>query len=140
LNTTWFNNSDQGSKKDYAEEDEQNITLEKLESCPKKQPIDYAKQPVEILQQEELPKEWRISRDLSVDNIIGQIQKGVSTRSVVSNYYKHMAFLSQVEPKSTKDALKDDKWIVAMHEELHQFTRNDVWFLVPRSDQMNIIG
>ena len=27
-----------------------------------------------------------------------------------------------------------------MHEELNQFTRNDVWFLVPKSDEMNIIG
>ena len=90
--------SDQGSTKDYAK-DEQNITLEKLESCPEKQPIDSAKQPVEILQQKELPKEWRIQRDLSVKNIIGQIQEGVSTRSVVSNYCKHMAFISQVEPK-----------------------------------------
>jgi len=44
--------------------------LEKLKSCPEKQPIDFAKQLVEILQQEELPKEWRIPRDLSVENII----------------------------------------------------------------------
>jgi len=112
--------SDQGSTKDNGEEDEQNIILQKLESCPEKQPIDYVKQPIEILQQEELPKEWRIPRDLSVENIIGQIQKGVSTRSVVSNYCKHMAFVSQVEPKSIEEALKDDKWVVAMHEELHQ--------------------
>jgi len=27
-----------------------------------------------------------------------------------------------------------------MHEKLNQFTRNDVWFLVPKSDEMNIIG
>ena len=27
-----------------------------------------------------------------------------------------------------------------MHEELNQFTRNDVWFLAPKSDEMNIIG
>ena len=59
--------SDQGSTKVYAEEDEHNITLEKLESCPKKQPIDSAKQPVEILQLEEVPKEWRIPRDLLAD-------------------------------------------------------------------------
>ena len=63
--------SDQGSTKVYAKEDEQNITLEKLVSCPEKQPIDFAKQLVEILQQEELPKEWRIPRDLSVENILG---------------------------------------------------------------------
>jgi len=83
--------------------------LQKLESCPEKQPIDSAKQPVEILQQEDQPKEWRIPRDLSMENIIGQIQKGVSTRNVVSNYCKHLAFVSQVEHKSIEEALKDDK-------------------------------
>ena len=95
--------------------------MQKLESRPEKQPIDSMKQPVEILQQEELPKEWRILRDLSVENIIGQIQKGVSTRSVVSNYCKHMTFVSQVEPKPIEEVIKDDKWVAAMHEELHQF-------------------
>jgi len=69
-----------------------------------------------------------------MENIIGQIQKGVSTRSDVSNYCKHMAFVSQIEPKSIEEALKDDKWVAAMHEEQHQFTRNDVWFLDPKSD------
>jgi len=59
--------------KNYAEEDEHNTILQKLESCPKKQLIDFAKQPVEILQQDELPKEWMIPRDLLVDNIIGQM-------------------------------------------------------------------
>ena len=86
--------SDLGSTKVYAEEDEQNITLEKLESCPEKQPIDYAKQPVEILQQEELPKEWRIPRDISVENIIGckwvfrnkLDESGVITRNMAKGY------------------------------------------------------
>jgi len=27
-----------------------------------------------------------------------------------------------------------------MQDELNQFTRNDVWFLVPKTDDMNIIG
>ena len=27
-----------------------------------------------------------------------------------------------------------------MHKELNQFARNDVWFLVPKTDEMNIIG
>ena len=92
----------------YAEEDEQNIILEKLESWTEKQSIDSEKQPVEILQLDELPKEWRISRDLSVDNIIGQIDRGLSTRNSISNYYKYMAFVSQIEPKSIGDALKDE--------------------------------
>jgi len=41
-----------------------------LETCPEKQPIDSAKQSIEILQQNQLPKEWRIPKDLSVDNIV----------------------------------------------------------------------
>ena len=27
-----------------------------------------------------------------------------------------------------------------MHEELHQFVRNDVWELVPRPNYVNVIG
>jgi len=67
---------DMKSSKNYTEEDEQNIILQKLESYPENQSIDSSKQPVEILQQDELPKEWRIPWDLSVKNIIGQINEG----------------------------------------------------------------
>jgi len=51
---------DMKSLKNSIEEDEQNIIMQKLDSCPEKQPIDSSKQPVEILQQDVLPKEWRI--------------------------------------------------------------------------------
>jgi len=37
------------SSKNNTEEDEQNIILQMLESCPEKQQIDLSKQPVEIL-------------------------------------------------------------------------------------------
>jgi len=43
--------------KNCAEEDEQNIFLKNLETCPEKRPIDSAKQSVEILQQDEPSKE-----------------------------------------------------------------------------------
>jgi len=48
-------------------------------------------------------------RDLSVENIIGQIHKGVSTRRAISKYCRHITFVSQVEPKSIDEVLKDEK-------------------------------
>jgi len=51
------NHAKQGLVKNCAEKDEQNIFLENLENCPEKQSIDSAKQPTEILQQDELSKE-----------------------------------------------------------------------------------
>ena len=94
--------------------------MENLEICAEKQPVDSQKQPIEILQQSELPKEWRIPRDLSVENIIGQIKEGVSTRRFISNFYRNTTFVSKIEPKSIDEALKDEKWVEAMHEELNQ--------------------
>ncbi|MCH81590.1 gag-pol polyprotein [Trifolium medium] len=38
------------------------------------------------------------------------------------------------------EALTDEFWINAMQEELGQFTRNQVWELVPRPEETNIIG
>ena len=78
------------------EEDEQNINFQKLDCCPEKQPIDSSKQPVEISQQDEFPKEWRIPRYLPVENIIGQIKEGVSTHSSISKFYRHTTFVSFV--------------------------------------------
>jgi len=51
-----------------------------------------------------------------------------------------MTFVLQLEPKIVADALEDSNWINTMHEELNQFARNEVWTLVPRTDQMNVLG
>jgi len=51
-----------------------------------------------------------------------------------------MAFVSQTEPKTIFYALKDENWVIAMLEELNQFIRNDVWFLVPKAECMNVNG
>jgi len=48
--------------------------------------------------------------------------------------------LSEIEPTTVGEALSDDRWILAMQEELNQFQRNDVWDLVPKPQQKNIIG
>ena len=41
-------------------------------------------------------------------------------------------FLTQVEPTKVEEALQDESWVEAIHNELLQFQRNDVWFLEPR--------
>jgi hypothetical protein len=38
-----------------------------------------------------------------------------------------------------EDALRDPDWVVAMQEELNNFTRNEVRHLVPRPNQ-NVVG
>ena len=42
----------------------------------------------------DLPKEWRTQRDLSFDNIIGEISKGVSTHSRLKILCINMIFFS----------------------------------------------
>jgi len=71
-----------------------------------------------------LPREWRVPKNLSLDNGIGQVHKAVSTRSILNQFCEQMAFVSQTEPKTVADAMEDSNWITAMHEELNQFARN----------------
>ena len=85
------------------------------------------------------PKEWKTPKDLTLDNMIGKIEKGVSTRNSLNNFCNTMAFVSQVEPKNMEEALQDSNWIATMQEELNQFEYNEVWSLVPRTHEMNMI-
>jgi len=40
------------------------------------------------------PKEWKTPRDLTLHNVIGNIEKGVPTRKSLNNFYETMAFVS----------------------------------------------
>jgi hypothetical protein len=67
-----------------------------------------------------------------VDNILGDIKKGVTTRSRVTNFCEYYSFISSFEHFKVEDALRDPNWVVAMLEELNNFKRNEVWSLVER--------
>jgi hypothetical protein len=71
-----------------------------------------------------------IQRDHPVNSILGDIHKGVTTRSRVAHFCEHYSFVSSIEPYMIEDALRDPDWVVAMQEELNNFTRNEVWHLV----------
>jgi hypothetical protein len=81
-----------------------------------------------------------IARDYPLDQIIGEIQSGVQTRSRLASFCEHCSFVSLEEPKKIEDALKDFNWVNTMHEELNNFTRNQVWELVERPKNYNVIG
>ena len=70
-----------------------------------------------------------------MNTILGDIQKGVTTRSRVAHFCEHYSFASSIEPHRVEEALQDSDWVVAMQEELNNFTRNEVWHLVPRPNQ-----
>jgi hypothetical protein len=80
-----------------------------------------------------------IQRDHPVDTILGNIHKGVTTRSRVAHFCEHYSFVSSIEPHRVEEALQDLDWVVAMQEGHNNFTRNEVWHLVPRPNQ-NVVG
>jgi hypothetical protein len=67
-----------------------------------------------------------IQRDHPVNSILGDIHKGVTTRSRVAHFCEHYSFVSSIEPNRVEDALRDSDWVLAMQEELNNFTRNEV--------------
>jgi hypothetical protein len=67
-----------------------------------------------------------IARDHPLDTIIGDISRGVQTRSRLASFCEHFSFVSSIEPKKIDEALLDVDWVNAMHEELNNFTRNQV--------------
>ncbi|BBG92903.1 transposable element gene [Prunus dulcis] len=72
--------------------------------------------------------------------IIGPLNQGVRTRKQLAQEISHVCYVSKEEPKNVKEALNHGEWFLAMQEELNQFVRNDVWYLVPRPTNTNVIG
>nr|GEW54662.1 hypothetical protein [Tanacetum cinerariifolium] len=64
------------------------------------------------------------TKDLSIDNVIGDPSRPVSTRNqlqIEALFCYFDAFLSSIEPKSYKEALAESCWIEATQEELNEF-------------------
>jgi hypothetical protein len=63
-----------------------------------------------------------IQWDHSVDTILGSIERGVMTRSRLATFCEHCSFVSSKLPLRVEDALKISDWMMAMQEELNNFT------------------
>jgi hypothetical protein len=75
-----------------------------------------------------------------LDTIIEDISRGVQTRSRLASFCEHFSFISFIEPNKIEEALRNVDWVNAMHVELNNFTRNQVWKLVKRPKNQNVIG
>ncbi|XP_073025216.1 uncharacterized protein [Primulina eburnea] len=110
----------------------------------------------DVVTNEEIDIPSKIHKNHPSSQIIGKTFGGMQTRrkekvdyrkmmglvcmTSVYSQVSHSCFVSLIEPKNINEALKDEFWVDAMHEELEQFVRNDVWDLVPRPDNVNVIG
>jgi hypothetical protein len=57
----------------------------------------------------------------------------------LASFYAHSSFVSYKEPTKVEEALKDADWVNAMHDELNNFKRNQVWELIERPKGHNMI-
>ncbi|WVZ63899.1 hypothetical protein U9M48_013493 [Paspalum notatum var. saurae] len=73
--------------------------------------------------------------------IIGSPTRGVTTRSRnTAAFVQAYSFVSSIEPTTIDQALSGPDWVNAMHEELNNFTRNEVWTLEAKPKGARVIG
>jgi hypothetical protein len=62
------------------------------------------------------------------------------SRSAHLSCFSNTLFVALFEPRDVGHALSNSSWINAMHEELENFERNQVWTLVDPTRDVNVIG
>ncbi|KAL8259939.1 hypothetical protein R6Q59_027892 [Mikania micrantha] len=124
-------------------------TSQSVQPLPEIDQLTHLSNLLDNLAVEEVPT-LSINKNHPVENIIGPLSEGVLTRrrsipaqnalpeSTVSrsqsgpiNSCLYSCFISQVEPKNVKMALKESSWVEAIKEELMQFQKLKVWNMVP---------
>jgi hypothetical protein len=63
-----------------------------------------------------------------------------SSRSSHLSYFSNTLFVAIFEPRDVGHTLSYLSWVNAMHEELKNFERNQVWTLVDPPRDVNVIG
>src|SRR5580765_7828591 len=88
-----------------------------------------------------LPKRNRARESHPEELILGSKDAPVRTRSAFRpSEENHLSLVSLIEPTSVDEALLDKDWILAMKEELDQFSKNDMWDLVQKPKGVHVIG
>jgi hypothetical protein len=55
------------------------------------------------------------------------------------SYFIHSTFIVSFEPQDVGHTSSNPNWVNGMHEELENFERNQVWFLVPPPQKLSPI-
>ena len=55
-------------------------------------------------------------RDNTLENVVGDLRRGINTRAKLKNFGEHQAHISMVEPKKVWESLEDLDWLEAMHK------------------------
>ncbi|GKD45232.1 hypothetical protein Tco_1269877 [Tanacetum coccineum] len=111
-------------------EESLNVTFDETPSLPKKSPLEDD----DLVEEEaiEISKTRTLGNDLE--------DKSFENNEIMNiKESKSHPLKNVIEPKNINEALKDKSWVIAMQEELNQFTSNDVWELVPNPKNMAII-
>jgi hypothetical protein len=90
----------------------------------------------------ELGAPSHIQRAHPPQQIIGNLNERVtrSSRSAHLSCFTNTLFVALFEPRDVGHVLSDLSWVNAMHEELENFERNQVWTLVKPPRDVNVIG
>jgi hypothetical protein len=85
---------------------------------------------------------YHIQKAHPPQQIIGNLNERVmrSSRSAHLFCFSNTLFVALFEPRDVGHALSDLSWVNAMHQELENFERNQVWTLVDPPRDVNVIG
>ena len=105
--------------------------------------VDIHTSPDSKFHEEKRPSS-RVKLNHPPEDIMGNMNELILRKETidkcVANFVSYSCYLSQVEPTKVEEAIQDESWVEAMHDELLQFQRNGVWTLVPRPKGEHIIG
>ena len=107
---------------DFLGEDMEKISLEDspMQEKDKSKNDEHGEvQEVKVELTQSPPKDWRYATNHPKDRIIGDVYKGVTTRSKLHDLCGYFAFISHTEPKKILEAETDSYLLLAMQEKLN---------------------
>jgi hypothetical protein len=136
INISFSSNVPQYNEKDERHTNKDTFVSQEQEMAPAKD-VNAPQPPPQVVDK----KTSSLLQSHPQDLIIGSPSKGVITRSQnFASFVEHHTFVSCVEPTCIDEALKDLDWMNAMHEELNDFTENQVRTLEEPTQNARIIG